>query len=132
MNTYCLLSRQNTPEMELREDGCLAREAHMARRIREAAAQYSRVLVVAGGFHIWGAAASGFFGRAAPPAAGICPVCLSHAVYHAGYRCSLSGYASGMPAPGIMVMYGRRCTAHVLSGPGRRRHWMTRCKPGAN
>ena len=37
VNAYCLLSRENTPEEELAEDGCLAREAHMAFRIREAA-----------------------------------------------------------------------------------------------
>ena len=39
MNTYCFLSRQNTPAVELEEDVCLAREAHMARRIQEAAAR---------------------------------------------------------------------------------------------
>lgn len=54
MNTYCLLSRKNTPQQELLDDGCLAREAHMAQRIQEAAQQHERVLVVAGGFHIWG------------------------------------------------------------------------------
>ena len=54
MNTYCLLSRRDTPEAELLEDGCLHREAHMARRIREAAETYKRILVVAGGFHIAG------------------------------------------------------------------------------
>jgi hypothetical protein len=35
MNTYCQLSRENTPGEELLEDGCLAREAHMAMGIRE-------------------------------------------------------------------------------------------------
>ena len=32
MHTYCVLARRETPEVELLEDGCLAREAHMARR----------------------------------------------------------------------------------------------------
>ena len=54
MHTYCVLARRETPEVELLEDGCLAREAHMARRIREAGKDHRRILVVAGGFHIAG------------------------------------------------------------------------------
>lgn len=97
MNTYCLLSRQNTPEAELQEDGCLAREAHMAMRIREAAGQYRRVLVVAGGFHIWGLL---------HPAPAVKPPSRlpNQSVYPMRYTMpaadALSGYASGMPAPG--------------------------------
>ncbi len=51
MYTYCILTRQDTPQEELQEDGCLAREQHMAFRIREAMAQHGKVLVVTGGFH---------------------------------------------------------------------------------
>lgn len=119
MNTYCLLSRQNTPEMELREDGCLAREAHMARRIREAAAQYSRVLVVAGGFHIWG--------LLHPDSSVVLPHPLpesAQSVYPMRYTMpatdALSGYASGMPAPGY---YGDVWAA--LHGPCPQRAWET-------
>ena len=100
MNTYCLLSRQNTPEVELREDGCLAREAHMARRVQEAAGQYRRVLVVAGGFHIWGLLhpdPSHLPARTLP--AGAQPVYPMR--YTMPAADALSGYASGMPAPGF-------------------------------
>lgn len=100
MNAYCLLSRQNTPEAELAEDGCLAREAHMARRIREAAGQYARVLVVAGGFHIWGLLHS----PDRPPERRPLPE-QDQAVYPMRYTMpaadALSGYASGMPSPGF-------------------------------
>ena len=100
VNAYCLLSRQNTPEEELAEDGCLAREAHMARRIREAAEQHPKVLVVAGGFHIWGL----LHGPDRPPERSPLPQ-QDQAVYPMRYTMpaadALSGYASGMPAPGF-------------------------------
>lgn len=100
MNTYCLLSRENTPEVELREDGCLAREAHMAMRIREAAKTYQRILVVAGGFHIAGLLAP----QMDPPARKKLPK-LIQAVYPMRYSMAaadaLGGYASGMPSPGF-------------------------------
>ena len=100
MNAYCLLSRENTPEEELAEDGCLAREAHMALRIREAAEQYAKVLVVAGGFHIWGL----LHGTPQPPEQKKLPE-RAQAVYPMRYTMpaadALSGYASGMPSPGF-------------------------------
>ena len=100
MNAYCFLSRENTPEQELMEDGCLAREAHMASRIREAAEQYSKVLVVAGGFHIRGLLHS----PSQPPEHKKLPE-KAQAVYPMRYTMpaadALSGYASGMPSPGF-------------------------------
>lgn len=54
VNTWCLLARENTPRQEMEADGCLTRESHMARRIREATRSYKKILVVAGGFHILG------------------------------------------------------------------------------
>lgn len=116
MNTYCFLSRQNTPAVELEEDGCLAREAHMARRIQEAAARYDRVLVVAGGFHIWGLLHPGQEPpRPALPAS-------AHAVYPMRYTMpaadALAGYASGMPSPGF---YASVWTA--LHGDRPRQAW---------
>ncbi len=100
VNAYCLLSRQNTPEEELAQDGCLAREAHMALRIREAAQQHSKVLVVAGGFHIWGL----LHGPAQPPERKKLPE-KDQSVYPMRYTMpaadALSGYASGMPSPGF-------------------------------
>ena len=99
MNTYCQLSRENTPEQELMEDGCLAREAHMAKRIREAAKQYRRVLVVAGGFHIGGLLRP----RLEPPELQNLPR-FTQSVYPMRYSMNgadaLNGYASGMPSPG--------------------------------
>lgn len=52
---YCGLARENTPRESMEEDGCLAREAYMAERIREHAKKLAgtegTVLVVTGGFH---------------------------------------------------------------------------------
>lgn len=99
VNTYCLLTRQNTREQELVEDGCLAREAHMAQRIQEAACQHQRVLVVAGGFHIWG--------LLHPASQPNCPKLPrdSQMVYPMRYSIAatdvLSGYASGMVSAGF-------------------------------
>ena len=100
MNTYCCLSREDTPETELWEDGCYAREAHMARRIREAGRTYRRILVVAGGFHIPGLLDP----RSEPPQLIKRPK-LTESVYPMRYSMTaadaLNGYASGMPAPGF-------------------------------
>lgn len=54
--TYCQLARENTSEEELKEEGCLAREAYMAASILEQIKKKKeeetyRVLVVTGGFH---------------------------------------------------------------------------------
>ena len=99
MNTYCQLSRENTPQEELLEDGCFAREAHMAKRIREAAKKYQRILVVAGGFHIAGL----LHPKLEPPEIRNFPK-LSQSVYPMRYSLpgadALNGYASGMPSPG--------------------------------
>lgn len=52
---YCGLARENTPRESMEEDGCLARERHMAERIREHAGRLREsggtVLAVTGGFH---------------------------------------------------------------------------------
>lgn len=98
MNTYCLLARRDTPEVELLEDGCFDREAHMARRIREASRTYKRILVVAGGFHIAGLLEP----KVEPPELKRRPK-LVESVYPMRYSMraadALNGYASGMPAP---------------------------------
>ena len=52
--TYCIITRNNTPEEEMKEDGCLVRESYMADCIRQAEKTHSRVLVVTGGFHSYG------------------------------------------------------------------------------
>ncbi len=51
---YCVLSRMNSDERCLKEEGCLAREAYMRKNIETAKSKYSRILVVTGGFHTYG------------------------------------------------------------------------------
>lgn len=112
MNTYCLLARRHTPEGALEEDGCLAREAHMAERIRAAAGRYRRVLVVAGGFHLWGLlhpTAGGPRTRTVPDCQWVYPM-----RYTLPAADALLGYASGMPSPGY---YADLWTALHSRGP---------------
>ena len=98
INAWCLLARENTPRWELEADGCLAREAHMSRRIREAGQTYGKILVVAGGFHLWGL----LHPEEEPEERPRIPK-ESQSVYPVRYSepaaDALSGYASGMPAP---------------------------------
>ncbi len=98
MTMYCRLARHSTPAGQLREDGCLAREAHMARRIQEAAKTCRRVLVVTGGFHVEGL----LHPETQPQLPALAAD--SQSVYPMRYTLpaadALSGYASGMPAPG--------------------------------
>lgn len=98
VNAWCVLARENTPRREMEEDGCLAREAHMARRIREAGQSCKKILVVAGGFHLWGL----LHPEKEPERRPQIPRD-SQTVYPVRYSepaaDALSGYASGMPAP---------------------------------
>lgn len=106
--TYCTLARENTPTEALEEDGCLARERHMAARIREYAEKTGTaegpVLAVTGGFHTPGLKAllekgpvSGEAGESVPET--------DQGVYLMPYSMeaadALNGYASGMPFPGF-------------------------------
>lgn len=54
MLSYCYLTRINTPQEEIKKDGCLIRESFMAENIFEAMKTHKRVLVVTGGFHTAG------------------------------------------------------------------------------
>lgn len=98
MNAWCLLARENTPRLEMEADGCLVRESHMARRIQEARQSYGRILVVAGGFHLWGLLhpekEPGDRPQIPRDSQTVYPVRYSEPAADA-----LSGYASGMPAP---------------------------------
>ena len=98
INAWCLLARENTPRWEMEEDGCLVREAHMARRIREAGETCEKIFVVAGGFHLWGLLHPEEEPEERPPiprgSQTVYPVRYSEPAADA-----LSGYASGMPAP---------------------------------
>lgn len=54
MLTYCYITRMNSSEVTLLEDGCIKREEYMAHNIKKAMDEYDRVLVVTGGFHTYG------------------------------------------------------------------------------
>lgn len=98
MNAWCLLARENTPRREMEADGCLARESHMAGRIQEAGQSHGKILVVAGGFHLWGLLHPEEEPEKHPHVSRD-----SQAVYPVRYSepaaDALSGYTSGMPAP---------------------------------
>ncbi len=51
MLAYCVLSRLHSGEEDLEAEGCLSREAFMARNIRKKEKEYEKLLVVTGGFH---------------------------------------------------------------------------------
>lgn len=54
MYTYCIITRNDETENDLAADGTLARENHMALRIKEALKDNKKVLAVTGGFHSLG------------------------------------------------------------------------------
>ncbi len=102
MYTYCMLTRQGTPQAELEADGCLAREQHMAYRIQTAMQTYRKVLVVTGGFHSYGLYQQLQGGTVKPfrlhtfasDVQDCYPIAYSYEAADA-----LSGYASGMQHP---------------------------------
>ncbi|MDM5186308.1 DUF5682 family protein [Bacillus sp. DX4.1] len=51
---YCYYTRADYTQEMLIEDGCVAREIHMAKEIEKARKVYDKVLVVTGGFHVKG------------------------------------------------------------------------------
>lgn len=99
LHAYCLLARQNTPAEEMKKEGCLARERHMAKRIEEFRGHFHRVLVVTGGFHTWGLLHPEEGEESSGIPGGI------QSVYPMAYTLealdALNGYASGMPSPGF-------------------------------
>lgn len=100
MNTYCLLAREATPREQMEEDGTLAREAHMAQAIAGEQKKFDRVLAVTGGFHTWGL----FHPEEIPDSKERFPDGAEQVypmVYSMEAADALSGYASGMPAPGF-------------------------------
>ncbi len=99
MLTYCYLSRKDTPIEKMLEDGCLARESYMMKRISEAQEKYSRILVVTGGFHTCALVNNQQkseikFHNLGKGEENVFPMAYSMEAID-----SLSGYASGMPAP---------------------------------
>ncbi|MDM5155471.1 DUF5682 family protein [Bacillus sp. DX1.1] len=51
---YCYYTRADYTQEMLSEDGCVAREMHMAKEIEKARKVYDKVLVITGGFHVKG------------------------------------------------------------------------------
>ena len=117
VNVWCLLARENTPREEMQADGCLAREAHMARCIREAGKTCAKILVVAGGFHLWGLLHPEEESLACRPqipkgSQSVYPIRYSEPAADA-----LSGYASGMPAPSFYRKLWRQLHQEGLQPP---------------
>lgn len=102
MHTYCMIQRDGTTEEEMKADGTLARESHMAKRISEAMQKYGKVLVVTGGFHSLGIKRLIDGGKIKSPRLRKIPEKL-HGCYPMAYSYesadSLHGYASGMRFP---------------------------------
>ncbi|MDR1961384.1 MAG: DUF5682 family protein, partial [Gracilibacteraceae bacterium] len=123
----CHYTRLDYPEEMLREEGCLAREEYMLAGIRQARAEFSRVLVVTGGFHTEALAAG--LAEAPPPpnkAAGRSKAAgEAHAwliPYSFAESDQLAGYASGMPYPAFyQAVYERLCAADAGGPPVPRR-----------
>ncbi|MDE5951207.1 MAG: hypothetical protein K2H12_06490, partial [Acetatifactor sp.] len=117
--TYCCQARESTPLEQLKEEGCLAREAYMAGKILDVASEMAgtspnRILVVTGGFHTPALAqrlggvdaeksAAGSSAQADLPKKLVSAK--DQGVYLMPYSMeaadALNGYASGMPFPGF-------------------------------
>lgn len=105
MMSYCYLTRQNTPNEIMENDGCLVREKFMASNIIQASKTYKRILVVTGGFHSYGLYSLIHSDKDIKP-----PKLHSfdekqQNVYAMAYSLeaadALNGYASGMQNPGF-------------------------------
>lgn len=131
MHVYCGLARETTPPEQLEADGTLAREAHMAQAVARAREEFGRVLVVTGGFHTGGL----LHPAQVPPPAEDFPDGVEQVwpmVYSMEAADALSGYASGMPAPGFYCrawekLHGEeperaydQCVLDLLAAAGRR------------
>lgn len=106
---YCGYARENSSIEELQAEGCLAREAHMAQRIREAAEKIGPegfVLVVTGGFHTPGLqklleTEPGNQKKKTRSGIGSGEQNVYLMPYSMEAADALNGYASGMPFPGF-------------------------------
>ncbi|WP_078410677.1 DUF5682 family protein [Priestia abyssalis] len=97
---YCYYTRTDYTKEMLEEDGCTAREMHMAKEIEKASKKYRRVLVITGGFHVKGLLELGEEKKTHSKG----PLSTAHAkTYLMPYSFSesdpASGYESGIPAP---------------------------------
>ena len=97
---YCYYTRADYTAEMLKEDGCAAREMHMAKKIAEVRKIYKKVLVITGGFHVQGLLQL----EGEKKTLSKSPLSAAHAkAYLMPYSFSesdqTSGYESGMPAP---------------------------------
>lgn len=116
--TYCYLARREYTAELLAADGTTAREAAMARAVREARQETPRgawIVVVTGGFHT--AALPGLVRQARPPRAPATPPAAETLTLLTRYSYpqldALSGYASGMPSPGYYQALWEHLNASV-------------------
>lgn len=119
MYTYCALTREGTPPELMENDGTLAREQHMAFRIREAMETYRKILVVTGGFHspalaelIQKEVKAARLHSFSPEQQSCYPIAYSFEAADA-----LNGYASGMPHAGFYTEIMRTLRSGELSAP---------------
>ena len=106
----CHFSRVEEPRELLEEEGCLAREAHMAACIAHAKGEFGKILVVTGGFHTAALAelVEGMEPGAPPPAPPRVKANSYLIPYSLAESDQLAGYASGMPYPAFyQQVYGR-------------------------
>lgn len=102
MNTYCILTRADCTEDELKADGTLIREQYMAYNIMNTMKMHKKVLAVTGGFHTLGIYQLIQQNNIKPPKIhkipdtnqGCYPMAYSYRAVDA-----LRGYASGMMYP---------------------------------
>lgn len=109
---YCYYIRADYTEEMLEEDGCTAREIHMAKEIEKASKMYRKVLVITGGFHVKGLLE--LEGKKKISSKG--PLSAAHAnTYLMPYSFSesdqASGYESGMPAPAFYQYIWENCNS---------------------
>lgn len=104
MLVYCLLSRMDTPIEKMEADCCLARESYMGFKISEAHKNYNKILVVTGGFHTCALAKNTQKGEIKLHKIGKGIENVYPMAYSMEAIDTLSGYASGMPAPAFYQM----------------------------
>ncbi|MED1594407.1 MULTISPECIES: DUF5682 family protein [Bacillus] len=99
---YCYYTRADYTQEMLTEDGCEAREIHMAKEIEKARKVYDKVLVITGGFHVKGLLE--LEGKKKKKKLSKSPLSKAYAKnYLMPYSFlesdQMRGYESGMPAP---------------------------------
>ena len=104
---YCYYTRADYTQRMLTEDGCEAREIHMAKEIEKARKVYDKVLVITGGFHVKGLLELEGKRKSCRKARYLNRMLkLSYAVFFLESD-QMRGYKSGMPAPAFTNIFGK-------------------------